>query len=67
MIQTNKSNHKNITYDQAFKEILDYFNYDKDKAIAWYMAKNAALGDISPFEMIKLGKGQKLMKFIRSL
>jgi uncharacterized protein (DUF2384 family) len=57
---------KNITYANAFKEILDFFHGDKDKAIAWYMSPNVLLGNTSPFEMIKNGRGQKLMKFIRS-
>lgn len=61
-----KANPKNITYQQVLKEIIEFFNYDKDKALVWYMTKNPLLGDISPFEMVKIGKGQKLMKFIRS-
>jgi hypothetical protein len=62
------SNHnpKTITYHQAFQEILEFFNGDKDKAIAWYTVKNPALGGVSPYEMIKEGRGAKLMKFIRS-
>lgn len=61
-----KHNPKTVTYTQAFSEILEFFNGDKDKAIAWYTVKNPALGDISPYEMIKIGKGRKLMQFIRS-
>lgn len=65
MSEHHKSVHKNITYEKAFNEILEYFNYDKDKTIKWYMTKNPLLGNISPFEMIKNGNGQKLMKWIR--
>lgn len=61
-----KQNPRTITYHQAFQEILEFFNDDKDKAIAWYTIKNPALGGISPYEMIKIGRGAKLMKFIRS-
>lgn len=66
MKSDNKSHSRILTYEQCFNFILEFFNYDKDKAISWYMKKNPLLGDISPFEMIKIGKGRKLMKFITS-
>lgn len=57
---------KNLTYAKAFETILEFFQYDKDKALRWYMTPNPLLGNITPFQMIKNGRGQKLMKFITS-
>jgi|GEM_PF-2935064 len=62
----NKSVKKNVSYAYGFKLILDYFNQDKDKAISWYLTPNPGLGNISPYEMIKIGRGRKLIKFIES-
>ena len=61
-----KSNPKSVTYQKVYDVILEYFNGDKSKALAWYMAVNPALGGISPYEMIKKGRGAKLMKYLRS-
>lgn len=55
---------KNLTYAKAFETILEFFQYDKDKALAWYMSPNPGLSNMTPFEMIKIGRGQKLMSFI---
>lgn len=57
---------KRMTYEYAMKEILAYFNGDKNKAFYWWITPNPALGDISPFQMVKAGRGEKLMKFIRT-
>jgi len=60
----NKSNPRNLTYEQGLKLIIEFFQGDKDKALKWYMTKNPLLGDMSPYEMIKIGRGKKLMQFI---
>lgn len=59
-------NPKNITYEKAFNQILEFFQYDKDKALTWYMKPNSIFDGLSPYEMIKHGHGQKLMKHIRN-
>ena len=61
-----KSNPRSITYQKAYKEILDFFNGDKNKALSWYMTDNPALGGMSPYNMIKAGRGAKLMKWLHS-
>lgn len=57
---------KNITYAQALEEIMEYFGYNKDIALAWYMSPNDDLDGLSPYEMIKQGNGQRLMRIIRN-
>lgn len=56
---------KNIPYWKAFKEIMAFFDHDKDKALKFYMMPHPHFDDMFPFEMVKSGKGQKLMQFIR--
>lgn len=40
-----------------------FFN-DIDKTYAWLKTKNPLLGDLSPLDLIKLGKGRKILKFV---
>lgn len=64
--QENKRAPKNLTYEKAFNTILELFQYDKDKAMKWWMMPSIHLGNISPYQMVKMGRGAKLMKFIES-
>lgn len=57
---------KRMTYEDAMKEILDFFDGNKDKALTWWITPNPGIGNISPFLMVKNGRGEKLIKFIRS-
>jgi hypothetical protein len=40
------------------------FDGDINKASAWFTARNPLLGDVSPRDMIRLGKYERLRKFI---
>jgi hypothetical protein len=40
------------------------FQGDPDKTVAWFKAQNPLLGDISPRDMIRLGKYDRLRRFI---
>lgn len=44
--------------------VADAFEGDGDKARAWFRARNPLLGDVSPKEMIRLGRYERLRKFI---
>lgn len=46
--------------------IAGYFNGDAKKAALWFQIKNPALGGISPRDMIRFGRYQKLEKFVRN-
>lgn len=59
-----ETRNKDVTYEKAFNLIVEFFNDDKDKAMKWYMTRNPLLGNIAPFEMIKQGRGRKLVQFI---
>lgn len=40
------------------------FGGDQEKTAAWFRAKNPLLGDVSPRDMIRLGRHDRLRKFI---
>jgi predicted nucleotidyltransferase len=40
------------------------FGGDADKTVAWFQTRNPLLGDISPKDMIRLGRFERLRKFI---
>ncbi|MFI5206010.1 MAG: hypothetical protein ACHQVK_03640 [Candidatus Paceibacterales bacterium] len=46
--------------------VAGYFNGDVKKTALWFGIKNPALGGISPRDMIRIGRYQKLEKFIRN-
>ena len=46
--------------------VAKIFNGDKDKTVAWFRVRNPLLGDVSPRDMIRLGKYDRLRKFIIS-
>ncbi len=46
--------------------VAQAFDGDVEKAGAWFTAHNPLLGDISPRDLIRLGKYERLRKFIIS-
>ena len=40
------------------------FDGDPEKTAAWFRARNPMLGDVSPRDMIRLGRYERLRKFI---
>ena len=70
---------KSVRYDDAMpeqvrerlEEIANTINLvaraldgDLDKTLAWFKTRNPLLGDIAPREMIRLGRYERLRKFI---
>lgn len=45
-------------------KILEFFNGDEAKAYLWFNTKNPGIGNITPNEMIRMGRGHKLEQFI---
>ena len=69
----------NVRYDERMPAILrermrqwatllnlvaGYFKADEVKTIQWFTTPNPFLGGISPRDMIKLGRYNKLLKFV---
>ena len=44
--------------------VAKQFDGDPDKTTAWFKAKNPLLGDVSPRDMIRLGRYDRLRRFI---
>lgn len=70
---------KSVRYDEAIPEqvrerleeiastinmVAQAFEGDADKTSAWFRARNPMLGDVSPRDMIRLGRYERLRKFI---
>lgn len=55
---------KNLTYEKVYNHAYSLFGHDKDKTNVWWMGKQELLDNMSPYEMVKEGKGRKLMKIL---
>lgn len=44
--------------------VAKVFGGDVDKTVTWFTTRNPLLGDISPRDMIRLGRFERLRKFI---
>ena len=64
VLNENKIYSKNLTYQKVYQYALELFGYDKDKTTAWWMGKCESLNNLSPFEMVREGRGRELMKMI---
>lgn len=48
----------------AINLVADYFN-DVDKTMLWFQTSNPLLGNVSPADMVKMGRFPKLLRFIQ--
>lgn len=68
LLDENKRKPRNLTYQQVYNLAFKMFNEDKNKTNSWWMSKQEEFENLSPYEMVKHGKGRKLVKLIeRSL
>ena len=67
-LDQNKNMYQKMAFDirkrDLMPRIIDFFDGDEEKAKKWFSLKNPAFGDISPDEMIKLGRHEKLKEWI---
>lgn len=54
-----------VEWATALNLVAEYFN-DVEKTILWFKVPNPLLGNISPRDMIRLGRFKKLIKFIQT-
>lgn len=45
--------------------VADYFEGDLNKTFLWLILKNPLLGNISPRDMIRMGRYEKLISFVQ--
>lgn len=70
---------KSVRYDDAIPEqvrerleeigitinmVAKVFNGDPEKTAVWFRARNPLLGDVAPRDMIRLGRFERLRKYI---
>ncbi len=55
---------KTLTYERVRKKALEIFDHDIDKTNHWWITKQKEFDGLSPYEMVKNGKGRKLMKIL---
>lgn len=48
-----------------FEAVLGFFEGDADKAFLWFTLPNPMLGSVRPLDMLLLGRGEKLERFVR--
>lgn len=58
---------QNKTIGIVYEMVIRRTGWPRDKASRWMTLKNPAFGSISPMQMVKLGKGNKVIQWIRSV
>ncbi len=51
---------------EGYKLVLEFFNGNEDKRDTWFNTSNPFLSYLKPIHMIKLGRENKLLSFIKS-
>lgn len=54
-----------VEWATAINLVGSFFN-DQDKTILWFQVPNPLLGNIAPRDMIRIGRFDKLLKFIQT-
>ncbi len=54
-----------VEWATAINLVASYFN-DLDKTMLWFQVSNPLLGDLSPRDMIRVGRFKKLQRFIQT-
>ncbi|MFZ4402926.1 MAG: hypothetical protein ACOYOK_02385 [Pseudobdellovibrionaceae bacterium] len=54
-----------VEWAMAINLVASYFN-DLDRTMLWFQISNPLLGDMSPRDMIRIGRFKKLQKFIQT-
>jgi hypothetical protein len=50
---------------RAISMVREFFDGDHEKALLWMDIPNPLLGNVAPGDMIRMGRGKKLLKFIK--
>jgi len=55
-----------IEWATAINLVSGFFQGDRDKTMLWFSMPNPLLGEMSPRDMIRIGRFKKLLKFIQT-
>ena len=50
---------------EVFQLVRYFFDGNHKKAVLWMKTKNPLLGGAAPIWMVKCGRGEKLLKFVK--
>lgn len=64
ILNESKSASRRTTYERVYSAALELFENDKNKLNFWWISKQLEFGNLAPYEMIKAGKGRKLLRII---
>ncbi len=51
---------------ECYRLVGEFFKGDKKKTNLWFESKNPLLGNVSPDDMLEMGRGWKLLKFLQA-
>lgn len=52
--------------EEVIRLVSDFFRGNKTKTAAWLKTPNPMFGYVSPYEMIDMGRGATLLKWVRA-
>lgn len=55
---------KNKTAKKCYGYVLEFFEGNRFKTTKWFFVPNPSLGEMRPIDMILLGRGKNLLRFI---
>jgi len=55
---------KKTTYAKVYLTAFELFGFDKNKTNSWWMSPCEEFNNLSPFEMVREGKGRQLLKLM---
>jgi hypothetical protein len=62
MVKQQRKTYTVKTLSDVIEKAREVFDGDKDKAYQWYLTKNPAYGDLSPYNLCMMGKTAKVFK-----
>lgn len=54
------------THNNPWPYVYEYFDQNFEKTLDWFVTRNPMLGGVSPYEMLKRGRSEKLLQFIKT-
>lgn len=54
-----------LFFDEVHRMVFRYFDGDPEKIHDWFTTPNPLLGQVAPVDMLKYGRGEKLLQFVK--
>jgi hypothetical protein len=53
-----------ISYEMVYVRALQLFDNDPERTNVWWLKKSSELKGLAPYEMVRNGKGRKLLRIL---